>query len=110
KASSTKPAHTCGAPSGDGPRVGGVRIDVLTWPAFFDRLDAFLACGRGHVLHYLAADPTVVARGEPPYRDLLNGGHLDLAGRRPGAWATPVLRAPTGPVSRIDRMSPVAHG
>ena len=59
---STDPGHTCGAPSGDGPRVGGVRIDVLTWPAFFDRLDAFLACGRGHVLHYLAADPTVVAR------------------------------------------------
>jgi hypothetical protein len=48
-----------------GPRVGGVRIDVLTWPAFFERLDDFLACGRGHVLHYLAADPTVVARANP---------------------------------------------
>ena len=29
--------HTCGGP-GVGPRVGGVRIDVLTWASFFDRL------------------------------------------------------------------------
>src|SRR5262249_13188421 len=102
-------AHTCGAPSGDGPRVGGVRIDVLTWPAFFDRLDAFLACGRGHVLHYLAADPTVVARSEPAYRDLLNHGHLNLADGKRVAWATRILGTPTERISGIDSMSRVAE-
>jgi N-acetylglucosaminyldiphosphoundecaprenol N-acetyl-beta-D-mannosaminyltransferase len=105
----TRPAHTCGAPSIDGPRVGGVRIDVLTWPSFFERLDAFLACGRGHVLHYLAADPTVMARGEPPYRDLLNRGHLNLADGMPVAWATRILGAPTERISGIDSMSRVAE-
>ena len=109
KASRTTPPHTCGAPSGSGPRVGGVRIDVLTWPAFFDRLDAFLACGRGHVLHYLAADPTVVARGEPAYRDLLNRGQLNLADGMPVAWATRILGAPTERISGIDSMSRVAE-
>jgi N-acetylglucosaminyldiphosphoundecaprenol N-acetyl-beta-D-mannosaminyltransferase len=106
-ASKTPSAHTCGAPSGDGPRVGGVRIDVLTWPAFFDRLDAFLACGKGHVLHYLAADPTVVARGEPAYRDLLDRGHLNLADGMPVAWATRILGAPTERISGIDSMTRV---
>jgi N-acetylglucosaminyldiphosphoundecaprenol N-acetyl-beta-D-mannosaminyltransferase len=87
--------------------VGGVRIDVLTWPAFFERLDDFLACGRGHVLHYLAADPTVVARSEPRYRDLLNRGHLNLADGMPVAWATRILGAPTERISGIDSMSRV---
>jgi N-acetylglucosaminyldiphosphoundecaprenol N-acetyl-beta-D-mannosaminyltransferase len=109
KASKTRPSHTCGSPSGDGPRVGGVRIDVLTWPAFFDRLDAFLACGRGHVLHYLAADPTVVARSEHAYRDLLNRGHLNLADGMPVAWATRILGAPTERISGIDSMVRVAE-
>jgi len=100
--------HTCGAP-GRGPRVGGVRIDVLTWPAFFERLDAFLTCGRGHVLHYLAADPTVVARSEPAYRDLLNRGHLNLADGMPVAWATRILGARTERISGIDSMGRVAE-
>jgi N-acetylglucosaminyldiphosphoundecaprenol N-acetyl-beta-D-mannosaminyltransferase len=100
--------HTCGAP-GRGPRVNGVRIDVLTWPGFFDRLDAFLECGRGHVLHYLAADPTVVARGEPAYRDLLNRGHLNLADGMPVAWATRILGTPTERISGIDSMGRVAE-
>jgi N-acetylglucosaminyldiphosphoundecaprenol N-acetyl-beta-D-mannosaminyltransferase len=89
--------------------VGGVRIDVLTWPSFLERLDAFLACGRGHVLHYLAADPTVMARGEPAYRDLLNRGHLNLADGTPVAWATRILGAPTERISGIDSMGRVAE-
>ena len=100
--------HTCGAP-GLGARVGGVRIDLLTWPAFLDRLDAFLACGRGHVLHFLAADPTVVARSEPAYRDLLNRGHLNLADGMPVAWATRILGAPTERISGIDSMGRIAE-
>ncbi len=107
KVSGTRPPHTCGAPAGDGPRVGGVRIDVLTWATFFDRLDAFLACGRGHVLHYLAADPTVMARGEPAYRDLLNRGHLNLADGMPVAWATRILGAATERISGIDSLGRV---
>jgi len=100
--------HTCVRPS-DGPRVGGVRIDVLTWPSFVERLESFLACGRGHVLHYLAADPTVAARGEPAYRDLLNGGDLNLADGMPVAWATKLFGAPTERISGIDCMWRVAE-
>ena len=100
--------HTCGGP-GVGPRVGGVRIDVLTWASFFDRLTELLACGRGHVLHYLAADPTVLARGEPSYRDLLNRGDLNLADGMPVAWATRILGAPTERISGIDSIGRVAR-
>jgi N-acetylglucosaminyldiphosphoundecaprenol N-acetyl-beta-D-mannosaminyltransferase len=59
------------------------------------------------VLHYLAADPTVVARGEPAYRDLLNRGHLNLADGIPVAWATRILGAPTERISGIDSMTRV---
>jgi N-acetylglucosaminyldiphosphoundecaprenol N-acetyl-beta-D-mannosaminyltransferase len=100
--------HTCGGPR-TGPRVGGVRIDVLTWASFFDRVTELLACGRGHVLHYLAADPTVLARGEPSYRDLLNRGDLNLADGMPVAWATRIMGAPTERISGIDSMGRVAH-
>jgi len=100
--------HTCIRPA-DGPRVGGVRIDVLTWPSFVERLESFLACGRGHVLHYLAADPTVVARSEPAYRDLLNRGDLNLADGMPVAWATRLFGSPTERISGIDCMWGVAE-
>jgi len=100
--------HTCIRPS-DGPRVGGVRIDVLTWSSFVERLESFLACGRGHVLHYLAADPTVAARSEPAYRDLLNRGDLNLADGMPVAWATRLFGAPTDRISGIDSMWRVAE-
>jgi len=100
--------HTCIRPS-DGPCVGGVRIDVLTWPSFLERLESFLACGRGHVLHYLAADPTVVARSRPAYRDLLNRGDLNLADGMPVAWATKLFGAPTERISGIDCMWRVAE-
>ena len=102
------PAHTCIRP-GDGPRVGGVRIDVLTWPSFLERLESFLACGRGHVLHYLAADPTVAARSQPAYRDLLNRGDLNLADGMPVAWATRLYGSPTERISGIDSMWRVAE-
>ena len=86
-----------------------MRIDVLTWPSFFERLESFLACGRGHVLHYLAADPTVAARSEPAYRDLLNRGDLNLADGLPVAWATRLFGAPTERISGIDCMWRVAE-
>jgi N-acetylglucosaminyldiphosphoundecaprenol N-acetyl-beta-D-mannosaminyltransferase len=103
----TRP-HTCVRPT-DGPRVGGVRIDVLTWPSFLERLESFLACGRGHVLHYLAADPTVTARSRPAYRDLLNRGDLNLADGMPVAWATKLFGSPTERISGIDCMWRVAE-
>ena len=89
--------------------MGGVRIDVLTWPSFLERLDSFLACGRGHVLHFLAADPTVAARSRPAYRDLLNRGDLNLADGMPVAWAMRLFGAPTERISGIDSMWRVAE-
>jgi N-acetylglucosaminyldiphosphoundecaprenol N-acetyl-beta-D-mannosaminyltransferase len=61
------------------------------------------------VLHYLAADPTVMARREPAYRDLLNRGHLNLADGMPVAWATRILGASTERISGIDSMGRVAE-
>jgi len=81
----------------------------MSWPSFFERLDSFLACGRGHVLHYLAADPTVTARSRPVYRELLNRGDLNLADGMPVAWATRLFGAPTERLSGIDSLWRVAE-
>jgi N-acetylglucosaminyldiphosphoundecaprenol N-acetyl-beta-D-mannosaminyltransferase len=88
--------HTCERRS-DGPRVNGVRIDPMSPAGFLHVVDSFLDCGKAHVFHFNAAHPTVEARHDPAYRDLLNAGDLNLADGMPVAWAAkrrgqPVLR------------------
>ncbi len=78
--------HTC-ARRTEGPRVNGVRIDPVTPASFLDAVGSFLDCGRSHALHFCAAHPTVEARHDRAYRDLLNGGDLNIADGAPVAWA-----------------------
>lgn len=71
----------------DGPIVNGVRIDPVTPAQFVAFVESYLACGRSHVLHFCAAHPTVEARRDRAYRDLLNRGDLNLPDGLPVAWA-----------------------
>jgi exopolysaccharide biosynthesis WecB/TagA/CpsF family protein len=80
------PALTCheARPS---PLVNGVRIDPVTPEGLLMFFDSCLRCGRAHVAHFLAADPTVLARRDPRYRQLLNQGDLNLPDGMGVVWA-----------------------
>lgn len=90
--------HTC-VPRTSGPIVNGVRIDPVTLDGLVETVDEFLRCGGAHLVHFCAAHPTVVARGDPTYRALLNAGDLNVADGLPVAWATRLQ----GP--RVDRLA-----
>ena len=60
------------------PLVNGVRLDPLSERDLPGVIERLLACGRSHVVHFLPAHPLVVARRDPEYRALLNGGDLNL--------------------------------
>lgn len=90
--------HTCG-PRRAGPIVNGVRIDPITPSGFVETIDGYLRCGMAHVVHFCAAHPTVVARGDPAYRALLNAGDLNVADGLPVAWAARLHGA------RVDRLT-----
>lgn len=56
--------------------VNTVAFDVLTKDTFSAAITQFKDCGNSHVVHFLAAHPTVVAREVPAYWDLLGSGDL----------------------------------
>jgi N-acetylglucosaminyldiphosphoundecaprenol N-acetyl-beta-D-mannosaminyltransferase len=70
-----------------GPMVNTVRIDPLTPGDLLRELDGFLLSGKPHVVHFLAADPTVRARRDPGYRRILNGGDLNVPDGMGIVWA-----------------------
>ncbi len=92
-----------------GPLVNGVRIDPVDAPGFLVAVDDFLACGRSeataHVVHFCAAHPTVEARRDEDYRDLLNRGDLNVADGMPVAWAARRKGKPTMRLSGTDAMA-----
>jgi N-acetylglucosaminyldiphosphoundecaprenol N-acetyl-beta-D-mannosaminyltransferase len=63
--------------------VNTVAFDVLTRDAFSAAITQFKDCGNSHVVHFLAAHPTVVAREVPAYRDLLRSGDLVVSDGTP---------------------------
>lgn len=67
--------------------VNTVGFDVLDEDAFSAALIGFTGCGGSHVVHFLAAHPTVVAREVPAYRDLLESGDLVVPDGTPIALA-----------------------
>ena len=69
------------------PQVNGVRIDAITPENFVRSLATFLSCGHSHVVHFCAAHPTVEARRDSGYRDVLNKGALNVPDGMPVAWA-----------------------
>jgi N-acetylglucosaminyldiphosphoundecaprenol N-acetyl-beta-D-mannosaminyltransferase len=72
------PACTC-PPRGAGPLVGGVRMDPLQPESVLERVGAMLECPATHVVNHLAADPTVLARRDVSFRDVLNRADLNVA-------------------------------
>jgi N-acetylglucosaminyldiphosphoundecaprenol N-acetyl-beta-D-mannosaminyltransferase len=63
--------------------VNTVAFDVLDQDSFSAAIEQFKDCGSSHVVHFLAAHPTVVARQVPAYRDLLASGDLIVADGTP---------------------------
>jgi N-acetylglucosaminyldiphosphoundecaprenol N-acetyl-beta-D-mannosaminyltransferase len=97
-------AHAC-ARSSSRTYVNGVRIDPVTPAEFLSTVRSFLACGESHLLHFCAAHPTVEARQDAAYRDLLNRGDLNLADGMPVAWAARTRGAPTLRLPGTDAMN-----
>jgi N-acetylglucosaminyldiphosphoundecaprenol N-acetyl-beta-D-mannosaminyltransferase len=63
--------------------VNSVAFDVLTRDTFSAAISQFKDCGNSHVVHFLAAHPTVVAREVPAYGDLLRSGDLVVSDGTP---------------------------
>ena len=62
----------------EGAVVHGVRFDVLRDGELPRHIDSFLSCGRSHIVHFFAGHPTVLARQDPAYCSVLNGGDLNV--------------------------------
>jgi N-acetylglucosaminyldiphosphoundecaprenol N-acetyl-beta-D-mannosaminyltransferase len=67
--------------------VNGIRIDPQRPSEFLESIGSFLACGEGHVIHFLPADPIVLALTDKAYRKLLNNGDLNLPDGMAVVWA-----------------------
>jgi N-acetylglucosaminyldiphosphoundecaprenol N-acetyl-beta-D-mannosaminyltransferase len=67
--------------------VNGVRIDPLSPIGALERLESFLACSNTHVVNHLPAHPTVLARRDPGFRDVLNRADLNVADGAGVVWA-----------------------
>jgi N-acetylglucosaminyldiphosphoundecaprenol N-acetyl-beta-D-mannosaminyltransferase len=78
----TGPCERCAAKRTLVP-VNTVAFDVLTKDAFSSAIRQFAECGNSHVVHFLAAHPTVVARQVPAYHDLLSSADLVVSDGTP---------------------------
>jgi N-acetylglucosaminyldiphosphoundecaprenol N-acetyl-beta-D-mannosaminyltransferase len=98
--------HTCSSRTSatDGVLVNGVRVDRLGAPAFLVRLDDLLACGKSHVVHFLSAHPTVEARHDPRYRQILNEGTVNMPDGLPVVWAGRAMGTPLHRLTGTDAM------
>ena len=85
--------------------VNGIRFDLLNRHDLSQVAHSFVDCGKSHVVHFLAADPTVRAAQEDSYRRLLNEGDLNIADGQPIAWA---VRLKGGQTERIPGTDGVA--
>ena len=60
------------------PLVNGVRLDPLALDKLSGKIAELVACGGSHIVHFLPAAPTVLARRDSEYRAVLNDGDLNL--------------------------------
>jgi hypothetical protein len=67
-------------------RINGVRLDPLAPDQLHERVSSFVGCGLSHVVHFLPAHPTVIARKDLAYRDVLNRGDLNRSTARRWHW------------------------
>ncbi len=87
------PVHECRIC--DSRFVNGVRIDLLSKGDFMGAIEQFVNCGQSHVIHFIPADPTVIARKQRIYRNVLNRGDLNVADGMSIVWALRFQRATT---------------
>jgi N-acetylglucosaminyldiphosphoundecaprenol N-acetyl-beta-D-mannosaminyltransferase len=85
--------------------VNGVRLDPVSRTELGERIAEFLNCGSSHVVHFCAAHPTVVARQNQAYRDLLNRGDLNVPDGMPVAWALRLFGCAADRLAGADAMS-----
>lgn len=88
--------------AGARPLVNGVGIDPIRISDLAPRVASFLACGHSHVVHFIPADPTVVARDSTDYRRILNRGDLNLPDGLPVAWVLRRLGCETDRIAGTD--------
>lgn len=86
------------------PQVNGVRIDATSAERFLESVETFVSCGHSHVVHFCAAHPTVEARRDVGYREVLNRGSLNVPDGLPVAWAARLLGAKTDRLPGTDGM------
>lgn len=87
--------------------VNGVRFDAVSRSELLQALDGFLADGGSHIVHFFAGHPTVLARSDAVYREIVNRGDLNIADGASVALAMRMLGAPTGRITGSDAMSAV---
>lgn len=95
----------CHAREGRWGYVNGVRLDPVSPTELAERIAEFLNCGSSHVVHFCAAHPTVLARKDEAYRDLLNRGHLNVPDGVAVAWALRLFGCRAKRLAGSDAMS-----
>jgi N-acetylglucosaminyldiphosphoundecaprenol N-acetyl-beta-D-mannosaminyltransferase len=85
--------------------VNGVRLDPVSPIDLAERVAQFLNRGSSHVVHFCAAHPTVLARKDAAYRDLLNRGDLNIPDGMAVAWALRLFGCPATRLAGSDAMS-----
>jgi N-acetylglucosaminyldiphosphoundecaprenol N-acetyl-beta-D-mannosaminyltransferase len=81
-----------------------VRIDPVTKRSFVSSVSTFISCGHSHVVHFCAAHPTVEARSDVGYREILNRGALNVPDGLPVAWAARMFGSDTERLAGTDAM------
>lgn len=86
-----EPCPRC-RPQFDFVPVNGLPFAVLNDGSLSEAIELFRSCGTSHVVHFLAAHPTVVARENATYRKLLNSGDLLVSDGAPVSFVLRVRR------------------
>ena len=85
-------------------RVNSVEVDPLGEETFLSRLDQFVQCGESHVVHFIPADPTVRARADARYRQVLNEGDFNVPDGMAVVWTLNLLGRPSSRLPGSDAM------
>ncbi len=89
-------------------QVNGVGIDAMPSGGVTGLTSEYLRCGDGHVVHFVSAHPTVLARGNAEYRRLMNRGDLNLADGMSVVWALHLVGLHTERITGSDSLELLA--
>jgi len=82
--------------------VNTVEFDILNLDGLGTSVQRFRSCGGAHRVHFLAAHPTVLARADPGYRQLLNTSDLTVADGAPVAAMLRLARPAARRITSTD--------